>query len=127
MKGGDFLLVGNGLDNRRPEEILRSYNTPEVNEFLIHIPLQLGLSREDIIFGTRFANSRVEIYYTIKNSKKIKFHGKEVLFNKGDQILVSVSYKYNREDFISFLNLYFDDVMAKVSSDGAYVLALCKK
>jgi len=127
MKGGDFLMVGNGLDNRHPEDILKSYNTPEVNEFMIHIPLQLGLLKEDIEFGTRFANSRVEIYYTIKKPKKIKFHGKEVVFNTGDQILVSVSYKYNKEDFISFLNLYFDDVVAKLSEDGAYVLALCKK
>jgi uncharacterized SAM-dependent methyltransferase len=127
MKGGDFLLIGNGLDNRHPEDILKSYNNEKVNEFLIHIPLQLGLSREDVELGTRFANSRVELYYTIKNSKKIKFQDKEVVFNKGDQILVSVSYKYNKEDFISFLNLYFDDVMAKVSEDGSYTLALCKK
>jgi len=127
MKGGDYLLIGNGLDNRNPEEILKSYNTPEVNDFLIHLPLQLGLSAEDIEFGTRFANSRVEIYYTLKNTRKIKFHGKEVVFNVGDQILVSVSYKYNKEDFISFLNLYFDDVMAKISEDGSHALALCKK
>lgn len=127
MKGGDFLLIGNGLDNRHPEEILKSYNTQEVNDFLVYLPLQLGLEKEDIEFGTRFANSRVEIYYTIKNAKKIKFHGKEVVFNVGDQILVSVSYKYNKEDFISFLNLYFDDVMAKVSDDNSHVLALCKK
>jgi uncharacterized SAM-dependent methyltransferase len=127
MKGGDFLLIGNGLDNRHPEEILKSYNTPEVNEFMIHIPTQLGLSKDDVEFGTRFANSRVEVYYTIKKEQKIKFHGKEVVFQVGDQILVSVSYKYNREDFISFLNLYFDDVMAKVSEDGSHVLALCKK
>ena len=127
MKGGDFLLIGNGLDNRHPEDILKSYNNEKVNEFLIHIPLQLGLLREDVELGTRFANSRVELYYTIKNSKKIKFQDKEVAFNQGDQILVSVSYKYNKEDFISFLNLYFDDVMAKVSEDGSYTLALCKK
>ena len=37
MKGGDFLLIGNGLDNRHPEEILKSYSTEEVNNFLIHI------------------------------------------------------------------------------------------
>ncbi|MFH1238400.1 MAG: L-histidine N(alpha)-methyltransferase [archaeon] len=127
MNSGDFLLIGNGLDNRNTEEILNSYNTPEVNNFLIHIPLQLGLLKEDIEFGTRFANSRVELYYTIKKAKTIKFHDKEVVFNKGDQILVSVSYKYNKEDFISFLNLYFDEVTIKISEDGSYALALCKK
>jgi len=127
MKGGDQLLIGNGLDNRHPEDILKSYNTKEVNEFLIHIPLQLGLLKEDVKLGARFANSRVELYYTIQNAKIIKFQKKEVIFNKGDQILVSVSYKYNKEDFISFLNLYFDDVTIKVSEDNSYALALCKK
>jgi uncharacterized SAM-dependent methyltransferase len=127
MKGGDFLLIGNGLDNRNQEEILKSYNNDEVNEFLIHIPLQLGLLREDIKLGARFVNSRVEVYYTLQNSKTISFQDKDVVFDEGDQILVSVSYKYNKKDFISFLNLYFDDVMAKISEDGSYVLALCKK
>ena len=127
MKGGDFLLVGNGLDNRHPEDILKSYDTEEVNDFLIHIPLQLGLEEKDVKFGTRFANSRVELYYTIQNTKIIKFQGKEVTFDKGDQIIVSVSYKYNQEDFSSFLNLYFDDVTIKVSEDKSYALALCKK
>jgi uncharacterized SAM-dependent methyltransferase len=127
MKGGDFLLVGNGLDNRNIDEILRSYNNEEVNQFLIHIPLQLGLSKEEVKFGTRFANSRVELYYSLLTDKKINFQGKEVRLNKGDQILVSVSYKYNKDDFISFLNLYFDDVMAKTSPEGSYIIALCKK
>ena len=127
MKGGDQLLIGNGLDNRHPEDILKSYNTKEVDEFLAHIPLQLGLSKEDIKLGARFAHSRVELYYTIQNKKTIKFQGKEVVFNKGDQILVSVSYKYSKDDFVSFLKLYFDDVMTKTSEDGSYALALCKK
>jgi len=127
MKGGDYLLIGNGLDNRNPEEILKSYESDKVNDFLIHIPLQLGLSKDDIKFGTRFAHSRVELYYTILNSKTIKFQDKKVVFNKGDQILVSVSYKYNKEDFETFLKLYFDEVMVKVSEDGSYALALCKK
>jgi uncharacterized SAM-dependent methyltransferase len=127
MKGGDFLLIGNGLDNRKPEDILKSYSTEEVNDFLLHIPLQLGLSKEEVEFGTRFINSRVELYYTLKKDKKITFQDKTVVFHKGDQILVSVSYKYNQEDFISFLNLYFDDVMVKVSEDKSYALALCKK
>jgi len=127
MKGGDLLLIGNGLDNRRPEDILKSYNTKEVNEFLIHIPLQLGLLEEDVKLGARFAHSRVELYYTIQKEKVIKFQEKEVTFNKGDQILVSVSYKYNKEDFTSFLNLYFDDVTIKISKDSSYALALCKK
>jgi uncharacterized SAM-dependent methyltransferase len=127
MKGGDFILIGNGLDNRNQEEILKAYDNTNVNEFLIYLPLQIGLLREDVKLGVRFENSRVELYYTIINNKTIKFQNKEIKFNKGDQILVSVSYKYNKEDFISFLNLYFDEVVVKVSEDGSYALALCKR
>jgi uncharacterized SAM-dependent methyltransferase len=127
MKGEDYLLIGNGLDNRHPEDILKSYDNNKVNEFLIHIPTQLGLEESDVKLGVRFANSRVELYYTILNDKTIKFQDKEVLFNKGDQILVSVSYKYSKRDFISFLKLYFVQVDVKISDDGSYALALCKK
>jgi len=82
MRGGDFLLIGNGLDNRNPEEILKSYDTEEVNEFLIHIPLQLGLTKDDVRLGTRFENSRVELYYTVQNSKEIKSQGKKLHLTK---------------------------------------------
>ena len=127
MKGGDFLLIGNGLDHRKPEEILNSYNTDHFNKFSIHPLLQLGLTKEDVKFGVRFRNSRIESFYTIKTSKKVSFLGRSMKFEAGDQIIVIVSYKYNKEDFISFMNLYFDDVLMKVSDDGSYALALCKK
>ena len=127
MKGGDFLLVGNGLDHRKPEAILNSYNTDHFNRFSVHPLLQLGLNKEDVEFGVRFKNSRIESFYTIKVPKKISFLGRSMKFEAGDQIIVIVSYKYNKEDFIGFMNLYFDDVMAKVSEDGSYALALCKK
>ena len=127
MKGGDLILVGNGLDNRNSKEIVKSYNSDHFNKFSIHPLLQLGLKEEDIEFGVRFKNSRIESFYTIKKAKEISFLGRYVKFDVGDQIIVIVSYKYNKEDFIGFLNLYFDDVIAKVSEDGSYALALCKK
>jgi len=65
--------------------------------------------------------------YTIINDCEISFLGKKVQFGKGDQIVVGVSYKYSKNDFASFLNLYFDDVLLKVSDDKSYALALCKK
>lgn len=127
MKGGDFLLVGNGLDNRKSEDILKAYDNKYLDKMLVKTLTQIGLEKDNLEYGARFNNSRIEMYYTIKENCEIKFLKKEVQFNKGDQIVVSTSYKYNKEDFIGFLNLYFDDVMAKVSEDGSYALALCKK
>lgn len=127
MKGGDFLLIGNGLDHKKPEEILNSYNSEHFNKFSIHPLLQLGLKKENLEFGVRFKNSRIESFYTIKEPVEISSLGRSVKFEAGDQIIVIVSYKYNKEDFISFMNLYFDDVIVKPSDDGSYALALCKK
>ena len=127
MKCGDFLLVGNGLDNRNPEDILRAYNNNFLDKLLIKTLTQIGLDKNNLEYGARFKNSRIEMYYTLLSDCKISFLGREVSFNEGDQIIVAVSYKYNQEDFVSFMNLYFDDVLAKTSKDGSYILALCKK
>jgi len=127
MKGGDLLLIGNGLDNRNPEDILKAYDNEYLDRMLIKTLTQIGLKEENLEYGARFKNSRIEMYYTVKNESKIKFLNKEVVFNKGDQIIVAVSYKYSKEDFMGFLNLYFDDVISKVSNDGSYAIALCKK
>jgi uncharacterized SAM-dependent methyltransferase len=127
MRDDDFVIIGNGLDNRNTEEILKSYDTPEMSNFLIKIPMQLGLEKEEVTFGARFQNSRVEMYYSLNENKTIKFQNKSVNFDKGDQIIVAVSYKYDKRDFMTFMKLYFDDVRMYVSPDQSYTLALCKK
>lgn len=127
MKEGDLLIIGNGLDNRKPEEILRSYNIKAFDKFSILAIQGLGLANESVEFGVRFKNSRVESYYTIRKPKEISFLGRTVHFDIGDQIVVIISYKYNREDFISFLKMYFDESKIYISKDDAYALVLCKK
>lgn len=127
MESGDVLVIGNGLDNRHSEEILNAYTNNQVDNFLKHIPLQLGLQEKDITFSTRFRNSRVEIIYTINKEKTIEFNQKKITFNEGDQLLVSVSYKYSPDDFKSFLKMYFSKSEIFTLEDNSYCLALCKK
>lgn len=127
MKEGDYLLIGNGLDNANQEEILRSYQTKEQDLFMKKIVTQLGIKEEDLEYGVRFVNSRIEAYYTILKDCKISFLGKKIAFNKGDQIIVGVSYKYDKDDFTSFLKMYFSESDIFVSDDKSYALALCKK
>jgi uncharacterized SAM-dependent methyltransferase len=127
MIDDDFLLIGNGLDNRQPDDIVNSYNTKEVNNFLVKIITQIGLEEKDVEFGVRFRNSRIECYYTLLTDKKITFQDKTVYFNKWDQIIVALSYKYSKENFKKFLGFYFDDVKLHTSQDGSYALALCRK
>lgn len=127
MKEGDFVLIGNGLDNRNSEEIIKSYYNNYLDNMLVKTLTQIGLRREDLQYGVRFVNSRVEMYYTILNDCEIKFLGKRIKFNRGDQILVAISNKYDKHDFMSFLKMYFDDIKMYTSKDNSYALALCKK
>lgn len=127
MKEGDFLLIGNGLDNRHHDEILKSYNTHEVENWLSQILTQIGLERDDLEFTVKFNHSRVELYFVLKKDKKVSFQDKNIYFSEGDQILVSVSYKYDEHEFKRLMKVYFDDVKVYISKDKSYALALCKK
>lgn len=127
MKDGDILLIGNGLDNRNSEDIIKAYKNVQIDVWLVKILTQLGLKKENLTYGVRFVNSRVEEYYSINNDVEISFLGRKVRFNKGDQIITAVSYKYDSYDFMSYLKMYFSFVQSFISKDGSYALALCKK
>jgi uncharacterized SAM-dependent methyltransferase len=127
MSEGDILLVGNGLDVRESNEILKAYSNPYLDSLLVKMLTQIGLSKDDVEYGARFRNSRVEMYYTIKKDVKLTFLDKSLYFSKGDQIVVALSYKYNKDDFKKYMKMYFDDVKVYTSPDESYALALCKK
>jgi L-histidine N-alpha-methyltransferase len=128
MVGGEILIIGNGLSGiTTPDDILKAYDNPFLDELLSKTLTQIGFNKGEINYGARFANGRVEMYYTVNSDVKIGFLDKKVYFNKGDQIIVAVSYKYNADDFKSLLNLYFDDVEVYTSEDKSYALTICKK
>jgi len=127
MKDGDLLLIGNGLDNRNSEELVKSYKHTKIDNWLVKILSQIGLEKENLKYEVRYRNSRIEEYYTITRDVDVTFLGRNVKFNKGDQIITAVSYKYHKEDFMSYLKMYFSNVDLFTSKDGSYALALCKK
>lgn len=127
MTDGDFLLIGNGLDNRNPEEIIKAYKNEQIDNWLVKILTQIGLDKKDLVYDVRFKNSRIEEYYSILKDFEISFLGKTVKFNKGDQIITAVSYKYDADDLKGVLKMYFDDVKMYSSKDKLYALVLCRK
>lgn len=128
MKGNDLLVIVSGIASEQWKKwIETSKGNDKMNSFFVKIPLQLGLKEEDVEFGVRLQHGRVEYYYTLLGDKNIKFQDKAVHFSKGDQIVVAVAYKHEKEDLLTYLNIYFDKVEMKISKDGATFLALCKK
>ena len=127
MKEGDVLLIGDGLDNQNPEELLNIYGSDKIKAFLDYIPKELGFEEDEIEIKRRFRNSRVEIHYEIKVGRIIDARDRIIELNKGDNLLVFFSYKYNKDDLRSILKMYFSDVNAYISKDDSYTLVLCKK
>ena len=128
MAKGDVFLVDTAIDDHKQEARAASYKTNKrANEWMIHIPLQLGLTRKDVEFGARFRNQRIEIYYSLLNDKAVKFQDKLVHFDKGDQIVVAVAYKHDLSDLSTYLNMHFDAVTLKVSKDQSKVFAICTR
>ncbi len=123
----DYLLMGVALSNTPPSDLVKSYKTEFVDNFLSLILLQLGFEKKDIELDVRYENSRVELYYLIKKDKLIELEDKKIYFNKGDQILVSISYRYSEEELRKVLEIYFGEFKFYLSDDNTWALVLCKK
>ncbi len=127
MKKGDFLLVGNGINSTKKTDILKAYRQNLVNEWLVKVIEQVGLSSKDVSYGVRFRNSRIEIFYTTNKDKEVKHLGKRAEFRKGDMIIAAISYKYSRTEFRRILMKFFRNVIVYTYPEETYALALCRR
>ena len=123
----DHLLMGVALSKGDPGHLIESYKSELVDKFLSQILLQIGFKRDEIELGVRYENSRVELYYSLKKNKKLVFEDKTIEFNKGDQILVSTSYRYTPEQLKLITDIYFSDTEFFFNKDKSWTLILCKK
>ncbi|MEK6928944.1 MAG: L-histidine N(alpha)-methyltransferase [Nanoarchaeota archaeon] len=129
MRDGDLILIGNGLNNYKMEEdIVKSCReNPLRNEFFSLILKLIGFKKDQIEYCVRFKNDRLETFYTVLKDFTISFRDKKLKFDKGDQIIVGFAYHYKKDEFISYLKMYFGDVEIFTSKDDSYTLALCTK
>jgi|APSaa5957512576_1039674.scaffolds.fasta_scaffold11438_5 uncharacterized SAM-dependent methyltransferase len=128
MEFGDSLLIGASLDNTTDgSELARGYINPEVDNFLGHILIELGFSRDEIKFGARYRHHRVECFYEMKEKKTIKFQDREISFYKGDQIIVSHSRKYNQKELEESIKLYFGKYEFYTNKEKNWTLLFCQK
>jgi uncharacterized SAM-dependent methyltransferase len=128
MHEGDFLLIGNKLTHPDPMKMIQYYNhSQHIDELLVKTMEQLGFTRDELIYGSRFRGNRIEVLYTVKDDKIIRSGGKSVDFRAGDKVIVTFSYKYTQDSLKEVLMMYFDDVEVFTSKDEVFALALCKK
>lgn len=128
IKDNDFLLIGNKLTHPDPTKMVSYYSGNKYIDNLLFKTLeQLGFSRAEVAYSSRFRGNRVEMFYILKNGKQIISKGKKIELKKGDKIITTISYKYNKDKLLETLNLYFNNVEMFFSEDGIYALALCKK
>lgn len=129
MDKGDVMIIGNGIDNTNVEKdiVKACQENVFLDKFFRKIPLSIGIKSNDLEWGVRFRNSRIEFYYKLKKSVKLEFQEKELEMHQGDEIVVGFTYHYKKEELLEFLKIYFDKVELKVSEDGSYTLAICKK
>ena len=123
----DYLLIGLTLANTPSDELTKPYRQEALDKFLSLILTQLGLKRDEIEFGVRFENSRVEMFYTIKKDKTLEFSDKNVHFQKGDQILAAISYRHRIEELEKILKIYFEEYKFYFNENKTRALILCKK
>ncbi len=129
MHEGDYLLIGNGLNNDKVEEdiVKACRQNKGFDKLFTYIPLLIGLKKEDVSFDVRFRNSRVEFFHTLLKEKEVIFQNKKIHFDKGDQIIVGVAYHYRKEELLAYLKMYFGYSKIFISNDGSYSLVLCRK
>jgi uncharacterized SAM-dependent methyltransferase len=128
MRKGDVFILDTAINDHHQKERVESYvSNKQFYEWLIPVPLQLGLSKDDVEFHGRFRNSRIELYFSLNKDKTVTFNEKSVNFNKGDQIVVVTAYKYEKDTLREFLNMHFDNVTFRVAKNNAKILAICTR
>lgn len=125
MKSGDWLLIGNGLNSSNKKDILKSYSNSLIDKWLSNVIKQIGLSTEDVEYGVRFNNSRVEEFYRLRKDKVVNHLGRKIVFMEGDIILVAISYKFSKQEFEKYLKKFFENVKIYTDNQETYALALC--
>ena len=127
MLKGDYIIIGNGI--RKGERLvnLDLYKNKIFGNLFSPLMKSLGFKKNEIEQDARFGKMRVEGFFKIKVYKKVIHKGKVIEFNKGDEIIVAILYKYYLEELENFFKMYFSEVNIVKDSEDEYILALCKK
>ena len=72
MKKGDYVIIGNGIRVGQRLVSLEKYKNKIWDAWFFNLMKEIGFEKGDLEYDVRFGNSRIEMFYRVKNQKKIK-------------------------------------------------------
>lgn len=123
-KNEDYVLMGVALTTTKIEDIIKSYSNNLQNDFLSRVLTSIGFQKKDLELNVRYKNSRIEFLYTIKDNITLKLGDQELIFIKGDQILVAVSHRYDEKELRRMMKLYFKETKFFINKEKSWALVL---
>ncbi len=127
MFKGDVLIIGNAIRTGERFTNLENYKDKLFKNWFDHLMRAMGFDDKEVSYDARFANGRLEGYYTINNGKKLSCGGKTFEFKKGDEIIAAILYKYYEKELEEFCKMYFREVELVKDEKSEYALVLCVK
>lgn len=127
MFRGDRLIIGNGIRTGERFQNIKNYTHPAFNNWLHHVVKEMGIKPDEADYNARFANGRVEMYYTVTKDKKVKGKKHTIDLKEGDEIIAGILYKYYQKELLKFCKMYFREVELVTDPDKEYALVMCKK
>ncbi len=127
MFSGDFIIIGNGIRTGTRLTGLYKYKHKIFSDWFMLMMKELGFSEDELEYDVRFNSLRIEGFYRVKKGKKISLDGKSINFREGDEILITIFYKYYLRELEKFFKMYFSVVEIVKDKDNEYMFALCRK
>lgn len=124
---GDFVIIGNGIRTGERFVSIDKYKDKHFDDWLSLFMKEVGFKGNEIKYNARFANSRLEFFYTLLADKGLSVDGKALKFKRGDEIVVSMLYKYYEKELNKFCKMYFNNVKLVKDPKSEYALVFCKK
>ena len=124
MKKDDLLLLGNNLLLNDIGKNVEPYKNNYLNKFLLKVVEQIGLNKNDVVYGARFNIDKIEMYFDVIKNKTIKHNNKNVSFQSGDRIIVAYSHRYLFNTIKEKIEKYFKNTKYFTNTEKDYVLTL---
>lgn len=133
MTQNDYLLVevtmrketGSKLHGEDLTQIIEGYNNEDFRDFVFTPLLKAGFVKSDGVVQVEYGPNQfypklysVESWFEVGKDKVVKYLNQELVFKKGERILLYVSHKYTKENIEELLDGNGFEVIEFISSEN---------